>query len=154
MLNPVNHGNSPALVQRYRVEPYVACGDVYSMPPHVGRGGWTWYTGSAAWMYRAAVEYILGLRFAGDRLFLKPVIPSHWPGFEAIVRRNGGEYAIKVENPDGLSAGKLELTVDGAAADPEAGIRLTEGAHAVRAVLRGVPTGNKRELFRAAAIVP
>ena len=136
MLNPVNHGRSPALVQRYRVEPYVACGDVYSMPPHVGRGGWTWYTGSAAWMYRVGVEYILGLRFAGDRLFLKPVIPSHWPGFEATVRRNGGEYAITVENPDGLCAGRLELTLDGASADPDAGIDLAEGRHRVRAVLR------------------
>jgi len=136
MLNPVNHGRSPALVQRYRVEPYVACADVYSMPPHVGRGGWTWYTGSAAWMYRVAVEYILGLRFAGDRLFLKPVIPSHWPGFTATVRRGGGEYAITVENPEGLCAGRLELTLDGAAADPEAGIWLATGSHRIHAVIR------------------
>ena len=154
MLNPVNHGSSPALAQRYRVEPYVACADVYAVPPHVGRGGWTWYTGSAAWMYRVAVEYMLGLRFAGDRLFLKPVIPSHWPGFEAIVRRNGGEYAIRIENPDGLCSGRLELTLDGAAADPDAGIALAAGAHTVRAVLRRVPEGNNRELIRAAAIVP
>ncbi len=154
MLNPVNHGRSAALAQRYRVEPYVACADVYSVPPHVGRGGWTWYTGSAGWMYRVAVEYILGLRFRGDRLFLKPVIPSHWPGFESTVRRGGGEYVIKVENPEGLCSGRLELTLDGAAADPEAGIALAEGAHTVRAVLRRVPAGNNRELFRATAIVP
>jgi cyclic beta-1,2-glucan synthetase len=136
MLNPVNHGRSKALAQRYRVEPYVACADVYSVPPHVGRGGWTWYTGSAAWMYRVAVEYILGLRFKGDRLFLQPAIPSHWPGFDVTVRKNGGEYRIKIENPDRLSSGTLELTIDGAAADAKDGIPLQTGAHEVRAILR------------------
>jgi cyclic beta-1,2-glucan synthetase len=136
MLNPVNHGRSKALAQRYRVEPYVACADVYSVPPHVGRGGWTWYTGSAAWMYRVAVEYILGLRFKGDRLFLQPAIPSHWPGFEVVVRKNGGEYSIAIENPDRLSSGVLELTIDGVAADAKAGILLQSGAHQVRAILR------------------
>jgi cyclic beta-1,2-glucan synthetase len=135
MLNPVNHGRSPALVQRYRVEPYVACGDVYSVTPHVGRGGWTWYTGSAAWMYRVAMEYILGLRFAGDRLFLKPVIPSHWLGFEATVRRNGGEYRIKVENPERQGGGVLRLTVDETPMDADAGIPLQAGVHAVLAIL-------------------
>ena len=62
MINPVNHARSRAEAERYRVEPYVACGDVYSEAPNVGRGGWTWYTGSAAWMYRTAVEYMLGIR--------------------------------------------------------------------------------------------
>ena len=61
---------------RYRVEPYVACGDVYSMPPNIGRGGWTWYSGSAAWMYRVAVEYILGIRLQGETLLIDPVIPK------------------------------------------------------------------------------
>ena len=136
MLNPVNHGRSKALAQRYRVEPYVACADVYSVPPHVGRGGWTWYTGSAAWMYRVAVEYILGLRFRGSHLFLQPVIPSHWPDFEAVVRKNGGEYRISIENPDRLSSGVLELTIDGVVVDAKAGILLQPGAHQVRAILR------------------
>src|ERR1700744_4649376 len=83
MLNPINHSRTLTAAQRYRVEPYVACGDVYSVSPHVGRGGWTWYTGSAAWMHRAAVEYILGLRLRGESLVIDPVIPREWPQFEA-----------------------------------------------------------------------
>jgi cyclic beta-1,2-glucan synthetase len=136
MLNPVNHGRSQPLAQRYRVEPYVACGDVYSVPPHVGRGGWTWYTGSAAWMYRVAVEYMLGLRFAGGRLHLAPVIPSHWPGFGATVRKDGCVLKIAVENPARLCCGMGELTVDGVAVNAEEGIPLTPGEHSVRLVLR------------------
>ena len=136
MLNPVNHGGSAAMVQRYRVEPYVACGDVYSVAPHVGRGGWTWYTGSAAWMYRVAVEYMLGLHFAGDRLHLKPVIPADWPGFEATVRKDGCVLKIWVENPDGLSGGEYALTLNGVAANAEDGIVLTPGEHEVRLVIK------------------
>jgi cyclic beta-1,2-glucan synthetase len=136
MLNPVNHSRSPALAERYRVEPYVVCADIYSVAPHVGRGGWTWYTGSAAWMYRVALENILGLRFAGGRIFLKPAIPSHWPGFEVVVRRDGGELRIRVENPEGTGKGRLELSLDGAALDPAEGIPLTPGTHEVRAVFR------------------
>ena len=142
MLNPVNHGRSKALAQRYRVEPYVACGDVYSAPPHVGRGGWTWYTGSAAWMYRVAVEYMLGLRFAGDRLHIAPVIPSHWPGFEATVRKNGCTLKIVVENPENLSSGMAELTVDGVGVNAEDGIALAPGEHGVHLVIR--PPGEAR----------
>jgi hypothetical protein len=136
MLNPVNHTRSRSAAQRYRVEPYVACADVYSVTPHVGRGGWTWYTGSAAWMYRVGVEHILGLRFQGDRLHLSPAIPSHWPGFEAIVRKNGGELRIAVENPHGLCGGVLEMTLDGQPIDAAAGIPLTAGQHGVRVVIR------------------
>jgi cyclic beta-1,2-glucan synthetase len=136
MLNPVNHGRSRAMAQRYRVEPYVACADVYSVSPHIGRGGWTWYTGSAGWMYRVAVENILGLRFRGDRLHLSPAIPSHWPGFEAMVRKNDGEYRIMVENPHGLSSGTLELYLDDQQLETMAGIPLDGGQHVVRAVIR------------------
>ena len=75
MLNPINHARSRTAANRYRVEPYVACGDVYSMPPNVGRGGWTWYSGSAAWTYRVAIEYMLGIRLQGDMLRIEPVIP-------------------------------------------------------------------------------
>ena len=76
MLNPINHANTRAGIHRYKVEPYVACADVYSMPPHVGRGGWTWYTGSAGWMYRAGLEWILGFRLRGKTLLIDPCIPS------------------------------------------------------------------------------
>ncbi len=90
MLNPIHHADGPTGVQRYKVEPYVACADLYSVPPHVGRGGWTWYTGSAGWMYRVALEWLLGFRLQGNNLVLDPCIPRGWPGFEitfAIVRR-------------------------------------------------------------------
>ena len=68
LLNPINHSSTRAGLHKYKVEPYVAMGDVYAVPPHTGRGGWTWYTGSAGWMYRAALEYILGFKLNGDRL--------------------------------------------------------------------------------------
>ena len=82
MLNPINHARTRAGVLRYKVEPYVIAADVYSEPPHVGRGGWTWYTGSAGWMYQAAVGSILGIRRQGTSLAIDPCIPRSWPGFE------------------------------------------------------------------------
>ncbi len=75
ILNPILHGNTPDDVQRYRVEPYVAMADVYSQPPHVGRGGWTWYTGTSGWLYRVGLESILGFRVEGDQLLLNPCVP-------------------------------------------------------------------------------
>jgi cyclic beta-1,2-glucan synthetase len=115
MLNPINHARSRTAANRYRVEPYVACGDVYSMPPNVGRGGWTWYSGSAAWMYRAAIEYILGLRVQGDTLVIAPAIPRGWPGFEATLRHGEANYEIRIENPDRCSTGVATVSLDGAA---------------------------------------
>src|SRR6202049_2244918 len=82
LLNPINHARTRSDVHRYKVEPYVIAADVYSTPPHVGRGGWTWYTGSGGWMQRAGVESILGARFSGEFLALDPCIPKAWPGFE------------------------------------------------------------------------
>lgn len=114
MLNPINHARSRTAANRYRVEPYVACGDVYSMAPNVGRGGWTWYTGSAAWMYRAAIEYILGIRLQGNVLLIKPAIPRNWPGFEVTLRHGNATYEIRVENPDRCSSGIASLSLDGA----------------------------------------
>ena len=86
MLNPINRSSSRAAIDRYKVEPYVVCADVYSEPPHVGRGGWTWYTGSAGWMYRAGLEWILGFRVQGAMLLLDPCIPKTWKGFEIVYR--------------------------------------------------------------------
>ena len=74
MLNPIYHADSPHEMQRYKVEPYVACADVYSVPPHVGRGGWTWYTGSAGWMYRVTLEWLLGFRVEGSNLVLDRLV--------------------------------------------------------------------------------
>ena len=105
MLNPINHSSTRAAVHRYKVEPYVACADVYSMPPHVGRGGWTWYTGSAGWMYRAGLEWMLGFRLRGEKLLIDPCIPSGWRGFEITFRYRSARYEIAVENPRGVSRG-------------------------------------------------
>ena len=104
-------------MHRYKVEPYVACADVYSQPPHVGRGGWTWYTGSAGWMYRAGLEWILGFRVRGATLLIDPCMPRAWRGFEIVFRYHSARYEIAVENPHGVSRGvtRVELDGDGAA---------------------------------------
>jgi len=112
MLNPINHADSNG-VQRYKVEPYVVCADLYSMPPHVGRGGWTWYTGSAGWMYNVALEWVLGFRVRGASLVLDPCIPRAWPKFEISFRRRSARYDITVENPLGVSRGVIAVKLDG-----------------------------------------
>jgi cyclic beta-1,2-glucan synthetase len=115
ILNPINHANTRAGIQRYKVEPYVICADVYSTPPHVGRGGWTWYSGSAGWMYRAGLEWILGFRLRGKTLLIDPCIPSKWPGFEIVYRHGSTRYEIAVENPSGVSRGVSSAELDGKA---------------------------------------
>jgi cyclic beta-1,2-glucan synthetase len=113
LLNPINHARARADVLRYKVEPYVVAADVYAAAPHVGRGGWTWYTGSAGWMQRAGVESILGLRIRGAFLHLDPCIPKAWPRFEMSVRRQSTRYEIVVDNPAGVSRGVRFAQVDG-----------------------------------------
>jgi cyclic beta-1,2-glucan synthetase len=114
LLNPINSTGTRADVHRYKVEPYVVAGDVYSMPPHVGRGGWTWYTGSAAWMQRAGIESILGLRLEGATLLLEPCIPQGWRKYEMTLCFRSARYEIVVENPDGVSRGVASAHLDGA----------------------------------------
>jgi cyclic beta-1,2-glucan synthetase len=126
MLNPINHARTPSEAQRYRVEPYVACGDVYSVTPNIGRGGWTWYSGSAAWMYRAAVEYILGIRFAGDRLFVTPSIPKRWPKFEAKIKHGATTYEIVIDNAAQRSTGVASVMMDGQKCSPSSGVPLVD----------------------------
>lgn len=112
LLNPINHALTPVAVERYKVEPYVVAADVYSLPPHIGRGGWTWYTGAAGWMYRAGLEGILGIRREGDRLVVAPCIPASWPGFKATVNVASTRYEISVETrlhrADGISQALLD----------------------------------------------
>ena len=117
LLNPINHARTPAEVGRYKVEPYVVAADVYSMPPHVGRGGWTWYTGSAGWMQRAGIENIIGLQMQGGHLRLDPCIPKNWPSFRVNLRHRSSRYEILVENPGHVSSGIASALVDGVAAD-------------------------------------
>jgi cyclic beta-1,2-glucan synthetase len=139
MLNPINHASTEAGVQRYKVEPYVVAADVYAEPPHVGRGGWTWYTGSAGWMYRAGLESILGFRRRGARLLVDPCIPRAWPGFEMVFRYHSARYDIVVENPQGVSRGVSSVEVDGVSLDGDLSIRLADdrNTHRVRIVLGG-----------------
>jgi len=113
LLNPINHSSTRAGLHKYKVEPYVAPGDVYAVPPHTGRGGWTWYTGSAGWMYRAALEYILGFKLEGAHLRINPCIPRFWREFEITYRRGQTTYRIKVENPHACSRGIASIEVDG-----------------------------------------
>ena len=113
LINPIKHAATRAGVHRYKVEPYVACGDVYSEPAHLGRGGWTWYTGSAGWMYRAGLEWMLGFRLRGATLQIDPGIPKAWRQFEIVFRYHSARYEIAVENPHGVSRGVNQVVLDG-----------------------------------------
>lgn len=137
ILNPINHSNTRAGIHRYKVEPYVACADVYSMPPHSGRGGWTWYTGSAGWMYRAGLESILGFHMRGTTLLIDPCIPKAWRGFEIVFRYRSTRYEIAVDNPRNVDRGVSEMTLDGNALAGGGELPLVDdgAAHQVRVVL-------------------
>jgi cyclic beta-1,2-glucan synthetase len=142
LLNPITRAGSRADVMRYKVEPYVVAADIYSVAPHIGRGGWTWYTGSAGWMYRAGLEWILGFRLQGTRLVLSPCIPAAWPGFQIDFKYRSAHYTIQVENPHGVSRGIARAELDGQVLGcAETGITLTDdGAnHILRVVLGDVP---------------
>ncbi len=112
LLNPINHAMTRAGLHKYKVEPYVVAADVYSVVPHQGRGGWTWYTGAAGWMYRAALESVLGFDLCGDTLTLRPCIPRAWPGYQIDFRRGKTHYEIMVQNPSGVSSGVMSVEVD------------------------------------------
>jgi cyclic beta-1,2-glucan synthetase len=134
LLNPINHSSTRAGLHKYKVEPYVAVGDVYAVPPHNGRGGWTWYTGSAGWMYRAGLESILGFKLQQDRLEINPCVPRWWRDFEITYRRGRAVYRIKVENPLGVNRGVVSVEVDG---EPQTAIVLSddEKTHNIRVVM-------------------
>jgi len=114
MINPVNHAQSREQTAIYKVEPYVVAADVYAVKPHTGRGGWTWYTGSAGWMYRLTVESLLGLRLEVDKLHITPCIPAAWKAFKIHYRYRETPYRIAVlQTRDGN--GETRVTVDGVA---------------------------------------
>jgi cellobiose phosphorylase len=113
LINPVSHGATPAGIARYRVEPYVVAADVYGVEPHTGRGGWTWYTGSAGWMYRLIVESLLGLRLEVDTLFMSPCLPAGWTGFKVHYRYRGTFYHVTIRRA-AEHATPRRMTLDGA----------------------------------------
>ena len=119
MINPVNHTTSPEAIATYKVEPYVVSADVYALSPHTGRGGWTWYTGSAGWMYRLIVESLLGLRLEVDKLHVAPCLPADWKGFKVHYRYRETVYHIDVLQTAEDKA-RASVTVDGVEQDDKA----------------------------------
>ena len=113
LLNPIHHADTPYKVDLYKAEPYSIAADIYSQPPNTGSGGWTWYTGSAAWMYRLGIEAILGITRVGNTLKINPCIPNTWPGFQLTYRFGRTPYLIHVENPDGIERGIRKITMNG-----------------------------------------
>jgi cyclic beta-1,2-glucan synthetase len=113
MINPIERARDPLSVWRYGVEPYVIAADVYNLPGRVGQGGWSWYTGSAGWMYRAWVEEILGLHVHGEFMNIDPVIPGWWDGFRIIYRHGESVYEVQVDNPDHCEHGVSRVEMDG-----------------------------------------
>jgi cyclic beta-1,2-glucan synthetase len=112
LINPIYHADTPENVERYQVEPYVIAADVYSVEPYVGRGGWTWYTGSASWMYRLGIEMILGLQRVGDHLKINPSVPGDWKEFQVNYRFGKSLYQVLVKKQSDKSA---KITIDGKA---------------------------------------
>ncbi len=137
MLNPISRASTRAGVQRYKVEPYVVAGDVYGEPPHVGRGGWTWYTGASGWLYRAGVEWMLGFRLKGTAFTVDPCIPRNWPGYTLRFRYHSATYQIRVDNPSSVTRGVVMTEVEGRRSVGVANIPLVDdGAlHHVRILL-------------------
>ncbi|EQD58423.1 glycosyltransferase 36, partial [mine drainage metagenome] len=118
ILNPIRHSDTAAAMACYQVEPYVACADVYAVAPYVGRGGWTWYSGSAGWLYRAGLEAILGFQRQGDHLLIDPCIPKSWPRYDIVYQHRGQRgivtrHEITVENPAGVHRGVIRVEFDG-----------------------------------------
>ena len=138
MLNPINHALNPAAVERYKVEPYAVAADIYSVSPHIGRGGWTWYTGAAGCMYRAGLEGILGIKRRANTLIIRPAIACSWPGYEVIMNINGNTHKIIVNNPLRRSHGISYAEIDGVAIEHNGNsiiIDLDEQPHEITVVM-------------------
>jgi cellobiose phosphorylase len=135
-LLPIRHALTREAAARYRTEPYVLAADVYSAPPWTGRGGWTWYTGAAAWAYRLGLEVILGVRPSRGAWRLDPHIPARWPEFEVILRDGATAVRIVVENPRGVNSGVERMLLDGKPIEPPILPRLEDGrTHEVRVTM-------------------
>lgn len=132
LLNPINHASNAEKSQCYKVEPYVVAADIYSVPPYVGRGGWTWYTGASGWMYQAGLEGILGIRREGNNLIIQPCIPTEWPEFSATLKIEDSHFDIEVSNLIPLANNKLYAELNGMSLDnqePFVSVELDGGHH-------------------------
>ncbi len=143
LINPVNHALNPADVARYKVEPYVVSADIYALEPHTGRGGWSWYTGSAGWLYRLIVESLLGLQRQGDRLRLKPCLPKDWPGYTVHYRYQTTAYHIEIRQQHvsslSLDDAQTIIEVDGIRqVEPSIPLHDDQRDHQVTVLLREV----------------
>jgi cyclic beta-1,2-glucan synthetase len=152
MLNPINHTRTAEATERYRVEPYAIAADVYAHPMHIGRGGWTWYTGSAGWMYQAAVQALLGLGRSGATISVNPCIPALWPEYSLDWRIGGTRYRFTVSNPEHRCCGVASAQLDGAPVDARK-IPLADdgGVHDVIIVI-GSDSGRGRAVATAARV--
>jgi cellobiose phosphorylase len=144
MINPLRHGASPGGTALYKVEPYVVAADVYAVAPHTGRGGWTWYTGSAGWMYRLILESLLGLRLAAGQLHFAPCVPPDWPGFTLRYRYRQTTYHVTLRQSTEAHE-RISVSVDGVA-QADAAIRLADDRleHQVIVLLRSTTHRNAR----------
>lgn len=113
MINPIEHSRTKEASQKYKVEPYVISADVYGASNLSGRGGWTWYTGSSSWYYKAGIEYILGLKVENEYLKIEPCIPRDWKEYQIRYKWKDSVYNIKVKNPDGKNIGVTKVIVNG-----------------------------------------
>jgi cellobiose phosphorylase len=136
MINPVNHGKSAEGIEKYKVEPYVVAADVYAVSPHTGRGGWTWYTGSAAWMYRLIMESLLGIILEGDKLSFEPCLPADWDGFTVHYRFRETIYQIRIIQKKAGEKEAMTVSLDGVVQQGNA-IKLVDDGqeHVVEAVV-------------------
>lgn len=136
MLNPTSHADSPGRLARYKVEPYVLAGDVYSHPSHVGRGGWTWYTGSAGWLYRVGIENLIGFRLTGSTFSVDPCIPKEWAEYRITFLDAETRYDIVVQNPDHVNRGVTAVELDGTNLEDSKITRSRDGrTHQVRVTM-------------------
>jgi cyclic beta-1,2-glucan synthetase len=137
MLNPINRTATRTGAYAYKVEPYVLSADIYAEPPHVRRGGWTWYTGASGWFHRTGLEWLLGLRVRADTLIIDPCIPRAWPGYRMVYQHETARYEITVQNPNGVAQGVRRIVLDGESQPIGNGIALQDDGqtHAVEVVL-------------------
>ena len=142
MINPLTHTSTPEGVHTYKVEPYVVAADVYTAAGHLGRGGWTWYTGSASWMYRVGLEAILGFTKRGDSLTLDPCVPREWPGYRIEYRHGGSVYDIEVRRPGAMERGQQRIMLDGRTLDGQAIPLLDDGLRHAVTIDPATPTGD------------